>query len=303
MAIPESLLTTWANAPSTQQFTDTYATIKNVLDYKDAPYLARTKVDVFLQGSYRNATNVYGDSDVDIVVCQTSSFLYSLDQLGPAGKNAFSAAFPGNAAYGFANFKVDVTTWLQKQYPGALDTSPKKAMFLKGNGSSRRDADILVCSEYHDYYNFPDGASEGGFYPGVKFYTTEGVPIVNYPKLHIKRCEDKNQNTDGNFKATVRIYKNMRKRLIDVGLLADGVAPSYYIEGMLYNVDDDVFTGTYQSMVLGSYRWMRAADQSKLWCANGMRPLLLNERLDSWAPKNCETFLDAIAYQWDNWGD
>src|SRR5262249_44374645 len=156
--------------------------IKNVLEHKDAPYRARTSIDVFLQGSYRNSTNVYGDSDVDIVVCNTSSFLYSLDRLGPAEKTAFNAAFPSDTQYPLSSFKADVTAWLKKQYPGALDTSGKKAMPLKGNGS-RRDADILVCMQYHDYYEFPAWAEEGAFYPGVKFYTSDNIPIVNYPKL------------------------------------------------------------------------------------------------------------------------
>ena len=265
LAIPEAQLDTWANSPPSQQFTDTYATIKNVLELqgRSLPARARTSTSS-CRGHIATATNVYGDSDVDIVVCQTSSFLYSLDRLGPAEQDRLLRGIPrqrGNTCCRQRS-RSDVTAWLQKQYPGALDTSRKKAMFLKGNGSSRRDADILVCSEYHDYYNFPDGASEGGFYPRREVLHDRGRPDRRTTRSSTSNgARTRTKTPNGNFKATVRIYKNMRKRLIDDRLLADGVAPSYYIEGMLYNVDDDVFTGTYQSMVLGSYRWVRAADR------------------------------------------
>jgi len=166
----------------------------------------------------------------------------------------------------------------QKQYPGALDTSGKKA--LSSRATARRAAMRTSSSVRSTTTITASPPALPREHSIQAFFTTDNVAIVNYPKLHIKQCEDKNQNTKGNFKAAVRIHKNMRNRLIGKGLLANGIAPSYYIEGLLHNVPDDVFTGTYQTMVLGSYRWVRAADGSKLWCANGMRPLLLDERLD-----------------------
>ena len=49
----------------------------------------------------------------------------------------------------------------------------------------------------------------------------------------------------------VRVFKNMRNSMIEKKLLADGVAPSYFIEGMLSNVPNDKFTGDYVDMVVG----------------------------------------------------
>jgi hypothetical protein len=43
----------------------------------------------------------------------------------------------------------------------------------------------------------------------------------------------------------VRVFKNMRNSMIEKGFLAEGVAPSYFIEGMLWNVPNDRFTGGY----------------------------------------------------------
>jgi hypothetical protein len=67
LAIAEKQLETWAKQGPTGQFTDTYNTMRGHLLDEGAPY-PLTDVEVFLQGSYGNTTNVYADSDVDIVL-------------------------------------------------------------------------------------------------------------------------------------------------------------------------------------------------------------------------------------------
>lgn len=43
-----------------------------------------------------------------------------------------------------------------------------------------------------------------------------------------------------------RVFKNMRSRLVESGLIEAGTAPSYFIEGLLYNVPNEKFTTSYQ---------------------------------------------------------
>ena len=76
MAIPEYQLDTWAKQGSVTQSAGTYDTIKRVLEDKNAPYAGKD-FSIFLQGSYGNDTNVYRDSDVDIVICLNQSFFRS----------------------------------------------------------------------------------------------------------------------------------------------------------------------------------------------------------------------------------
>jgi hypothetical protein len=64
---------------------------------------------------------------------------------------------------------------------------------------------------------------------------------VNFPKLHAQACTDKHQVTKSWYKPTVRIFKNMRNRMIDKGIISDELAPSYYIEGALWNVPVEKF--------------------------------------------------------------
>ena len=71
--IAEAQLDIWASQGPTAQFTDTYNRIRDNLLDGGAPYPLKD-TEVFLQGSYNNDTNVYGDSDVDIVLCHTGAF-------------------------------------------------------------------------------------------------------------------------------------------------------------------------------------------------------------------------------------
>lgn len=99
----------------------------------------------------------------------------------------------------------------------------------------------------------------------------------------------------------MRIFKNLRNRLIDNGKLADGMAPSYYIEGFLWNVDNNCFGKSYADTFIACRKWIQASDKTKLVCANQRRWLLREGRPDSWSTANGTTFLNAVAYAWDNW--
>ena len=67
MAIPEAQLDTWSHQGSIKQSSTTYATIRSALLAEGSAY-ANKETKVFLQGSYGNATNIYAESDVDVVI-------------------------------------------------------------------------------------------------------------------------------------------------------------------------------------------------------------------------------------------
>jgi hypothetical protein len=69
--------------------------------------------------------------------------------------------------------------------------------------------------------------------------------------------------TKNNFKPVVRMFKNMRNTMIEKKLLADGVAPSYFIEDMLWNVPTDKFAGDYGDIFVACYNWVINADATK----------------------------------------
>lgn len=76
-------------------------------------------------------------------------------------------------------------------------------------------------------------------------WTTDGTRIENYPKLHRENLTKKHQSTEQWLKPMVRVMKNMRSKLVADGTLDPGAAPSYYIEGLLYNIPNEKFGTSY----------------------------------------------------------
>ena len=183
-----------------------------------------------------------------------------------------------------------MTAWLTRKY--GSDVKPgKKAIFIQGNGS-RRDADVLVCAKLRRYYTFPQ-YGEPVFVDGICFFLPDGTRIENYPIQHSDNCTTKHQNTGQWFKHTVRIFKNLRNTMVERRIVADGLAPSYFIEGMLYNVPTDRFAGTEQQNFGDVLTWVLAADRSQFVCANEQFMLLGNSQV-TWPAENCTSFLRAV---------
>ena len=66
MPIPESTLSRWSHHRAGTAFKQAHIPIREALDAYNWP--PEVKYQVFLQGSYKNDTNLGGDSDVDVVV-------------------------------------------------------------------------------------------------------------------------------------------------------------------------------------------------------------------------------------------
>jgi hypothetical protein len=294
--IAESQLTTWASQGPTAQFTDTYNGIRNNLIDSGAPYPI-AKTEAFLQGSYKNDTNVYGDSDVDIVLCYTGAIYPDLSRLSAEDVRAYHAAPTGGAAPTYADFKRDAVAFITRLYKNA--TVGTKALFIPGANSGRRNADVLTAYRFRRYYEFKSWQNQRST-EGVCFFTAGGSMIENFPKLHSDNCTTKHKDTQGYFKHMVRIFKNMRNVMIGKGLLADGVAPSYFIEGMLYNVPSDKFGVSYQQTWINCFNHIVTAERDTLVCANYMHWLVRDNSPTSWSLANFNTFTLALKRYWES---
>jgi hypothetical protein len=293
VAIAEAQLETWAQQGKTGQFSDTYNSIRGNLLEPSAPYPMKS-VDIHLQGSYGNNTNVWADSDVDIVLCHSGAFYYDISEMSQAEQDAFKAVFSENATYGYAEFKRDAEGFITRLYNGVV--TGKKALYIPGR-NSRRNADVLVCQEFRRYYSYEPKVH--GCHYGVAFFVN-GSRIENFPKQHSDNCTAKHQATNQNFKRLVRVFKNMRNSMIEKGLLADKVAPSYFIEGMLYNVPNDKFTGSYQQMWVQCFNAVATADVTALTTASGLHWLVRDNSPVSWSVVNFKTFTAALKKYWES---
>lgn len=297
MAIPESQLETWAGQGSITQSADTYATIKNSLEASGTDYFDKSYA-IFLQGSYGNDTNVFRDSDVDTVVQLTSTYYYDTSRLTTEDKAAFDKHF-SPASYTLSEFKSAVVKQLQAKFPAMVHPG-KKAVEVEGKGN-RRNADVLVAADFRRYYKF-NTPNENQRADGLCFLLPDGKRIENFPKVHSARLTEKHKATAQWFKPTVRIFKNMRNRMIEDKALAGGVAPSYYIEGMLYNVPTEHFGKSYKDTFIACYNWVANADKSKLTCAHGLEWLVRDDSPVCWPTADFDTYMAAVKKYWNDWG-
>jgi hypothetical protein len=299
MAIPESQLTTWSHQGSITQSSDTYNAVKKVLTANTTPYATKS-FRVFLQGSYGNDTNIYAESDVDIVIVLDDCFHSDLESLTEPEKAAYKQAFV-DANYRHADFKRDVVSVLKDAYGADVDVGDK-AVAIAANGS-RRKTDVIVAVQFRRYSVFRS-ASDSRYEEGICFFNSAGERIANYPKQHSANLTSGHQSASGWLKPMVRILKNLRSKLVSDGKIKSGTAPSYYLEGLLYNVPIKHFGGNYQDSLQCVLDWYASLDQAgknNLVCANEQYYLLRDNSHTCWSPDQCDAFVRAVRTLWNNW--
>jgi hypothetical protein len=289
-------LETWSGQGSITQSSETYATIRRALVESDSPYKDK-QFDVFLQGSYGNDTNIYSESDVDIVIRYDSAFKYDISQIPPAQQAAFHAEFSA-ASYDLPAFKEDVIAVLRQRFGRDVEVG-NKAISIKAN-NGRRKADVIATYKFRGYSAFP-ATDPRSCTEGICFNDAAGNLIKNYPKLHSANCTQRHQDSGRKFKPVVRILKNMRRFLEESDILQKGVAPSYFLEGMLYNVPLEAYAPTLQQSLYNCLNWLGSCDKDQLVCANRQYWLLRGDASVTWNADKMQQYLVAVAGLWDNW--
>jgi hypothetical protein len=253
---------------------------------------------VFLQGSYGNDTNIYAESDVDIVINLDDAWFKDLDLLSQEEKDAYAKTFPV-ATYGFVEFKRDVLEVLTDSY-GSNVKAGNKAIVIAAQGN-RRKADVVVAVQFRRYYKF-NNQFDQSYEEGICFLNAGGEKIVNYPKQHSANLTRKHQETNEWLKPMIRVLKNLRGKLVNDHLIQDGVAPSYYLEGLLYNVPSEKFMTSFEDCFVNAINWIQKDDdKNKLLCANEQYYLLRDNLHTCWPPSNCEMLLKSAIQLWNNW--
>lgn len=297
MPISESQLETWSHQGSIPQSSNTYNTIKSVLEAGTTPYASKN-YKVFLQGSYGNDTNIYAESDVDIVIRLDDCFHSDLESLSDDEKSIYKQAF-SDATYTHADFKRDVLSVLKGQYGSAVKAGDK-AIAIDASGS-RRKSDVIVATQFRRYLKFRS-TSDSEYVEGICFFNAAGERIANYPKQHSANLTAKHQASSKWLKPMVRVLKNMRSRMVEEGLIKAGIAPSYYIEGFLYNVPNEKFTTSYQDCVANILNWYRQdAAKTDLVCANEQYYLLRDGYHTCWSQTDCDALVEAAVDLWNQW--
>ena len=300
VGIPDSQLEAWARQGATVSAVGTYASVRKALLEVTTSPVRHKDVDVYLQGSYRNSTNIRGDSDIDVVVQLNSTWSRDLSSLSGYEAELYRGAYP-DATYLWHQFRRDVLSALRGYYGRQAVSEGNKCLKIAA-GPGRLPADVVVCQTYRKYRHFY-GIHDQSYVEGIMFWDLkDNREVVNFPKVHHDNGAKKNGpgRTGGGYKPTVRVFKNARTHLVKRGEIGEGLAPSYFLECLLYNAPDGLFVGTHHRTFLNILNWLYAVELSGLWCQNGQTPLF-GPTPEQWDLGDANKLVAALIRLWNGW--
>ncbi len=281
MPISETTLAKWSHHEAGTAFKQAHVPIRKALQAHKG--LSKFKYEVFLQGSYKNDTNLGGDSDVDVVV-----------RLSLKLKPAVAALTGGQLQ------KDGSHRYVHQQWKSFRDEALKamRARFGKTAKSGRKtlkvpkggipaDADLVVTVSHRE---------------GIGFYLSdERRWVVSFPQQHHSRGLKKERATNMRFKRTIRMFKAARNRLVEKKVITKDDAPSYFIECLLYNVPHGLFAPKLEQTYVGILGWLETAKLKEFQCQNGQAPLFGPGR-EQWSARKAREFVGAMWGLWEAGG-
>jgi hypothetical protein len=202
--IPAAAIERYSAAPSPSTVTSVKSLHENIRSILGSQY------DTFLQGSYKNDTGVASINDVDIVALRagTRSTLFN----------------PGMIA-------DSSITWEEifQEVQDALEGT-----YAYRGKTVRGDKCITVNTTFKADVVPAIQISADGTDPISIYSFRQGTERMNYPRVHYTNNVNKNARTGGLYKPVVRMFKQWVRNLFP----GTNVAPSYYVECLVYNVPD-----------------------------------------------------------------
>ena len=280
MAISESTLSRWSHHQSATAFTQAHLPIRAALDAYKWP--SEIKYEVFLQGSYKNDTNLGGDSDVDVVVRLNQRLRPRVAEL--SGRLLQEDASHQGAYRRWKSFRDHALKAVRARFGNAAESGRKTLKVPKGKIPA--DADLVVTLRYSE---------------GIAFYLpNEEHWVVSFPQQHHDQGQKKEEARGRRSKRTVRMFKAARNRLVEKKMLTKSDAPSYFIECLLYNVPDGLFAPKLAPTYTGILDWLQKAQLKEFVCQNGEVPLFGRGR-EQWSVEKARAFVRALQEMWDTW--
>ena len=291
MAIPESQLSRWSDHGAQDSAIRTHEAIRRVLVTHQWPQ--GMTYDFYLQGSYRNNTNIRGDSDVDVVLEMTSTFQFGASALSQYQQQVLASTFEP-LTYDWNDFRREVLKALTSGFGSHAVGQGNKSIKVKA-AQTRLAADVVVCighRQYDSLYSYTEG---------ITFCALQDKRwIVNYPKLHYENGAGKSRRTGDRFKRTVRMFKNARNHLVATGKIRAALAPSYFVECLLYNAPDSAFQYGFQDTYHSIVTWMVQSSLDGLVCQNGQQ-WLFGPSPEQWSLADARSFASHLVSLWNDW--
>jgi len=198
----------------------------------------RESVEIFLEGSYANGTNVRDDDDVDIVVMSKA-----------------------------ADVREIVTAALIDYYGAAAVHLREKCVAVDGQSGSVT-ANVVPCVQYLHRGSRADDPIEG-----IAIDPRGGGRIISYPLEHIRNGHAKNALCAGRYKETVRQVKRLRDRVVEQGALDRSIAPGFLLECMTYNAPATRFVADDSERLSSVVLWLKTTEKSHFRSCDGIHRL------------------------------
>lgn len=228
----ESDLKKWDNPLSTSEDRSCLNALSVITGHIKNSNLFRDKdIEVFIQGSYANDTNVRQNSDIDICVMLKDTFRGNY----PQGKTKKDYGYV-DSTYTFEKYRSDVTEILVNNLGMDQINVGSKAIRVKNN-TYRNFADVIPCFEYRIHNNYEHIDS------GVTFDSTENITYYNYPKQHTIAGKNKNNETNFWYKKIVRNIKSIMYTYQDSSKHLN--IKSFVLEGILFNIPNVYYKPEY----------------------------------------------------------
>ena len=253
---------------------------------KESSLFDNVNVTVFVHGSYRNNTNVLGESDVDVGVVCTDSYFTQY----PEG---MTDAHFGNkvADYTYSTFKTHLgralTDYLGKD---AVTREPKT--FAAHETSYHLDADVTPFFEHRRY------KTDGSWLTGVEMRPDNTTDrIINWPEQHNANGIERNNATRRCYKGMVRVLKNLRNEMAGESHAAAEPIKSFLTECLVYNVATTCFeTKTWyddvRATLLDIYQHTASDEACKNWLEVSELKYLFHSS-KPWTRQQVRTFIEA----------
>jgi hypothetical protein len=292
--IPDKQIINWSHQADSTFPGWTHSVLHDALN--DAKHLQGLSMEIYVQGSYANDTNVRKDSDVDLVVQLKLPLEEDVRDLSRTEVELFYQHY-GRTSYGWEEFREDVLRSLREKF---FAKEGKKCIDITDMDSLLRvPADILPAIEFRRYSAFP--SLEGEVYEGgVFFRDASGNAIVNFPRQHQINGKRKDRATGGRFKQTVRVFKNARRH--ETAGIDKDKAPSYFLECLIYNIPDVVFRAPLPNSYVNCLNWLNDHHNEfgGFPCQNRLVDLFGSGQ-DQWSTASAQNLTLALSSQWDNW--
>ena len=227
MTVSRDQIERWGNAPSESEEGKCQKIVEQVKETIRDHF--GNSVYIYLQGSYKNRTNVRMESDVDIVIENPNYYFPNTYSLNDEEKRKFEAAF-SPAIYPFESFKSDVHRLLQNQF-GTSYVKRKNKCIRVEKDAYRVNADVVPCYTYKRFSSATVVEAEG-----IAFVDDSNGVIDSFPKQHYENGASKNLITDGKFKKVVRVLKNVRNDLVEGNQIQESLMRSFFLECLIWNI-------------------------------------------------------------------